>query len=62
MKSNENIHNCPLRKKNIDDGECFETVMVILGMHSIEVKKKIYNVYPNCEKICEKCKYNKEKD
>ena len=54
MKSNENIHNCPLRKKNIDDGECFETVMAILGMHSIEVKKKIYNVYPNCEKICEK--------
>ncbi len=25
-----NIHNCPLRNKKIDDGECFETVMAIL--------------------------------
>lgn len=60
MKNNENIHSCPLRNKDIEDGECFETVMAILGMHSVEVKKKIYDLYPNCEDVCKNCKYNKE--
>ncbi len=60
MKNKEEMHNCPLRKKEIEDGECFETVMAILGMHSAEVKKKIYDLYPECEKICGKCKHNKE--
>ena len=35
--------------------------MAILGMHSVETKKRIYDLYPNCEKICKECKYNKEK-
>lgn len=62
MKNNEDVHNCPLRKKKIEDGECFETVMAILGMHSIEFKNKIYDLYPDCEKVCKKCKYNREND
>lgn len=53
MKNGEDIHNCPLRNKNIDDGECFETVMAILGMHSIEFKKK-YTIYIQIVKISAK--------
>ena len=60
MKSNENIHNCPLRKKNIDDGECFETVMAILGMNAKSYREKLFKEYPECKKICTNCKYNKE--
>ena len=44
MKKNEEIYNCSLRKKKIDVGKCFETVMVIWGMHSIELKNKIWKV------------------
>ena len=63
-ESNHDVetHYCPLRYKIIDDGECFETVMAILGLYSKKVKKKLYETYPNCEEVCNKCKYNKEKE
>ena len=61
MQNNKDKHECPLRNKVIKDGECFETVMAILQMHSVELRKKLYKLYPNCEEICKKCQYNKEK-
>ena len=54
-------HECPLRNKIIEDGDCFETVMAILGMNGINYKEKLLKEYPECEKICMSCKYNKEK-
>lgn len=58
----DEIHYCPLREQNIDDGDCFETVMAILGLYSKEVKKRLQEQYPNCEDVCSKCQYNKERD
>lgn len=58
----EDVHYCPLRNKNIEDGDCFETVMAILGLHSKEYNEKIREKYPDCEKICNNCKYNKERE
>lgn len=58
----EEIHYCPLRDKNIEDGDCFETVMAILGMNAKSYNKKIREQYPNCEEVCSKCQFNKEKE
>ena len=55
-------HNCPLRNKIIGDGDCFETVMAVLGNHAKSYIEKIKKDYPKCEEICSKCKYNKEKE
>ena len=54
-------HNCPLRNKIIEDGDCFETVMAILGMNSKKYKEELLKEYPNCKEVCEKCSYNKER-
>jgi len=55
-------HDCPLRNKTINDGDCFETVMAVLGMHAKSYREKLFKEYPECEKICMSCKYNKEKN
>lgn len=54
-------HECHLRDKIIEDNECFETVMAILGMNAKNYREKLYKDYPECEKICSNCKFNKEK-
>ncbi|MBR3720873.1 MAG: hypothetical protein IKN09_03960 [Clostridia bacterium] len=54
-------HNCPLRKRIINDSECFETVMAILGMNAKVYIEKLFKEYPNCEDICKNCEFNKEK-
>lgn len=54
-------HNCPLRNRIIDDGDCFETVMSSLGLHSKQYTEDILKKYPNYKEICKECKYNKEK-
>ena len=54
-------HNCPLRNKIIEDSDCFETVMAILGMNAKEYSDKLFKEYPNCKEICQNCEYNKEK-
>lgn len=53
-------HECPLRNKIIKDSDCFETVMAILGMNAKSYREKLFEEYPECERICEKCKHNKE--
>ncbi len=61
-KYKDDIHYCPLRNKIIEDGDCFETVMAVLREHSIINNKKIREKYPNCEKVCNECEFNKERE
>lgn len=60
--NNLDIHYCPLREYEIEDGECFETVMGVLNENTKSYNEKIRRLFPNCEKICSECKYNKEKE
>lgn len=55
----ENRHECPLRDFEIDDGDCFETVSAVEGMHSTIYIKKLFEQYSNCKEICRKCPHNK---
>jgi len=55
---NQEKHECKLRNKIINDGNCFETVMSVNGLHSITVKDKLLKEYPNAEEICLSCKFN----
>ena len=43
----EEIHYCPLRGKNIEDGDCFETVMAVLGMNAKSYNEKIFIITIN---------------
>ena len=54
-------HECPLRNKIIKDADCFETVMAISRLYTKKFREELYAKYPNCEEICNNCKYNLEK-
>ena len=54
-------HNCPLRNTIIDDDDCFETVMASYGQHAKNYIENLKKQYPNFEKVCNSCEFNKER-
>lgn len=55
-------HNCPLRNTIIDDGDCFETAMASYGQHAKSCVESFKKQYPNFEKVCNSCEFNKERE
>ena len=70
---NQEKHECKLRNKIIDDGDCFETVMAVNGLNAISFSEKLLKKYPNAKaiqfienflflkEICNDCKFNLDK-
>ena len=42
---NQEKHECKLRNKIIDDGDCFETVMAVNGLNAISFSEKLLKKY-----------------
>jgi len=55
-------HNCPLRNTIIADDDCFETVMASYGQHAKTYIENLKKQYPNFEKVCNSCEFNKERE
>lgn len=55
---NPDNHECKLRNRIIEDGDCYETVMAVNGLNAISFTEKLLKEYPNAKEICLNCKYN----
>lgn len=55
---NPDNHECKLRNKIIEDGDCYETVMAVNELHSKTVVEKLLKEYPNAKETCLSCKFN----
>lgn len=55
---NPDNHECKLRNKIIEDGDCYETVMAVNGLHSKTVIEKLLKEYPKAKEVCLNCKFN----